>query len=237
MLGAMKIALLLAGNNQPSNSAYLSELFAAGLRQAYPTAEITTLRLAELDIPHFTLAAYDADHSPTPDTHRLHEVVKNADGIVVASPVWNFSVPAHLKNALDHLGAVCLDQATHSKGQLKNRPCYFLFTGGAPMIAWKALLNITTLHVSEAFKYYGASVVSRHFEPKCLPGRGMFGLVLDKRDGLPARIHAKAAAFGRVVEAYKTTGALPPFLQLRRTVATWAYRIGNRVMYPVSNAQ
>lgn len=143
MLGAMKIALLLAGNNQPSNSAYLSELFAAGLRQAYPTAEITTLRLAELDIPHFTLAAYDADHSPTPDTHRLHEVVKNADGIVVASPVWNFSVPAHLKNALDHLGAVCLDQATHSKGQLKNRPCYFLFTGGAPMIAWKALLNIT----------------------------------------------------------------------------------------------
>ena len=167
----------------------------------------------------------------------VSEAVKNADGVVVVSPVWNFSVPAHLKNALDHLGAVCLDQATHSKGQLKDKPCMFLFTGGAPLIAWKVLLNITTLHVSEAFKYYGAAVVGRHFEPRCLPGKGKFGLVLDQRADLPERMQKKAAAFGRIVTAYRKTGALPPLVGLRRSVATWAYRIGNRVMYPISNAQ
>ncbi|MBP9750473.1 MAG: NAD(P)H-dependent oxidoreductase [Candidatus Peribacteraceae bacterium] len=233
----MKITIVVAGNNRPSNAAFLAETFAAGLKTAHSDIQITTLTLAELDIPHFTLAAYDPDHSPTPDTHKLHEAVKNADGIVVASPVWNFSVPAHLKNALDHLGAVCLDQATHSKGQLKDKPCMFLFTGGAPMIAWKVLLNITTLHVSEAFKYYGAAVVGRHFEPKCLPGRGKFGLVLDQRADLPERMAKKAAAFGRIVAAYQATGALPPLVALRRSAATWAYRIGNRVMYPISNAQ
>lgn len=233
----MKIAVLTAGNNHPSNAAFLARTFADGLRLANPSAEIQDLPLGDLDIPHFTLAAYDPDHSPTPDTHRLHQAIKEADGIVIASPVWNFSVPAHLKNAIDHLGAVCLDQTTHSKGQLNNKPCYFLFTGGAPLIAWKALLNITTLHVSEAFKYYGASVVGRHFEPKCLPGRGTFGLVLDQRADLPGRMHKKAATFAHIVEAYKTSGALPPFLAFRRTVATWAYRIGNRIMYPVSSAQ
>ncbi len=233
----MKITILTAGNNHPSNAAFLAQIFAAGLRQAIPDVEIQELHLNDLDIPHFTLAAYDPTHSPTPDTHTLHQAIKEADGIVIASPVWNFSVPAHLKNAIDHLGAVCLDQATHSKGQMNNKPCYFLFTGGAPLIAWKALLNITTLHVSEAFKYYGASVVGRHFEPKCLPGRGKFGLVLDQRTDLPERMQKKAAAFARIVETYKTSGALPPFLAFRRSVATWAYRIGNRVMYPVSSAQ
>jgi NAD(P)H-dependent FMN reductase len=233
----MTITIVVAGNNCPSNAAFLAQTFAEALKAEHPSAEITTLALADLDIPHFTLDAYDPAHSPTPDTHRLHQAVLEADGIVVASPVWNFSVPAHLKNALDHLGAVCLDQATHSKGQLKDKPCAFLFTGGAPMIAWKALLSITTLHVSEAFKYYGAAVVGRHFEPKCLPGRGKFGLVLDQRADLPERMKKKAAAFGRIVATHQATGALPPFVALRRTVATWAYRIGNRVMYPISNAQ
>lgn len=233
----MNIAIVVAGTNQPSNAAFIAKTFADGLRAADPSISITELHLSTLDIPHFTLTAYDPTHSPTPDTHTLHEAIKNADGIVIASPVWNFSVPAHLKNAIDHLGAVCLDQATHSKGQMKDKPCYFLFTGGAPLIAWKALLNITTLHVSEAFKYYGAAVVGRHFEPKCLPGRGKFGLVLDQRADLPARMQKKAAAFAAIVTTYKSSGALPPFLAFRRSVATWAYRIGNRVMYPVSNAQ
>lgn len=233
----MTITILVAGNNRPSNAAFLAQTFADGLKQSQPSAKMTILQLHDLDIPHFTLDAYDPAHSPTPDTHRLHEAVKNADGVVVVSPVWNFSVPAHLKNALDHLGAVCLDQATHSKGQLRDKPCMFLFTGGAPLIAWKVLLNITTLHVSEAFKYYGAAVVGRHFEPRCLPGKGKFGLVLDQRADLPERMQKKAAAFGRIVTAYRKTGALPPLVGLRRSVATWAYRIGNRVMYPISNAQ
>ncbi len=233
----MRIVLLLAGNNEPSNSAYLSQTFLHGLRAEAPDAEVTTFTLAKMDIPHFTLAAYDPDHSPSTDADRLHRAVIAADGIIIATPVWNFSVPAHLKNALDHMGAVCLDQATHSKGQLQGRPCYFLYTGGAPAIAWKALLNITTLHVSEAMKYYGATIVGRHFEPRCLPGRGKFGMVLDKRADLAGRIEPKGRRFAKVVQTYKTSKTLPPFLLLRHSVATWAYRIGNRIMYPVSSAQ
>jgi NAD(P)H-dependent FMN reductase len=233
----MRLTVLLAGTNDPSNSALLTEAFVAGVKQCEPAASITTLRLSDLDLPHFTLQSYDAAHEHAPDVRRLHDAVRDCDGLVIASPVWNFSVPAHLKNALDHLGSVCLDAATHSKGQLADRPCAFLFTGGAPSIAWKALLNITTLHVSEALKYYGGAVTLRHFEPRCLPGRGKFGLVLDKRDDLGARLGAKGQVFARIVAAHARDGRLPPLVSLRRTVATWAYRIGNRLMYPVSSVQ
>ena len=230
----MKILLLVAGTNSPSNTLTLAQTFAEGI-QRVDGAETEILRLKDLAIEHFTLQYYKKACGTHDDFCMLQEKIERADGIVIASPVWNFSVPGHLKNVIDRIGAFGLDEATHSKGQFNGKPFFFLFAGGAPMIAWKALMSITTLHVSEAMKYYGATVVGRDFEPKAMPGKGHFGLVVNERPKTLSRMRKKGELFARVVEHFRTSGRFPLLLRVRSGAYTWVTRIGNRLIYPVSS--
>lgn len=231
----MHVLLLVAGTNEPSNSNRLADAFASGI-----TAEgmsVEKLRLKDLTIEHFTLADYAAVSTPRDDFRRIVELLREAKGLVIASPVWNFSVPAHLKNVIDRLGTVALDQETHSKGRLSGLPVHLIFTGGAPMIAWNALLFLTTLSVSEAFKYYGATLLGKHFEPRCMPGRGRFGLVVDLRPKSLERQQREGARFARAVRQYAQTGSLPARFVLRQKFFSFLYRAGNRIMYPIAKRQ
>jgi hypothetical protein len=132
------------------------------------------------------------------------------------------------------MGAFALDHETHSKGQLAGRPFALLYTGGAPMIAWKALMYLTTLHVTEAIKYYGGTVVYRHFEPKSVQGRGKFGLVVDKRPASLALMETKGKKYAEMVRYYAENGKLPATQQFVYSFFTFLYRAGNRIMYPIS---
>jgi multimeric flavodoxin WrbA len=230
------ILVLSAGTNEKSNSLALAEAFVKGV-QTIAGSQAEILRLKDMSIRHFDLEHYKPACSTEDDFCRLQEKFLEADGVVIATPIWNFSVPAHLKNVIDRLGAVALDAGTHSRGQLKGKPFFLIFTGGAPMIAWKALMHLTLAHVSEAFKYYGGIVIGRHFEPKCMVRRGTFGFVMDKRPGSLATLERRGAAFAKIATAYKERGKLPPWIRLRYWFFTQAYRIGNRVMYPVSSMQ
>ena len=108
----------------------------------------------------------------------MQKHVENASGLVIATPVWNFGVPAHLKNFIDRMGSFALDE-TRSRGTLNGKPFYIIFTGGAPKPAWTGLMKKTTAFVPEALRYFGATYIGHHFEPKCVKGRGKFGLVVD----------------------------------------------------------
>lgn len=180
---------------------------------------------------------YTKSCQPNDDFCTLQEKIEQANGIVIATPIWNFSVPAHLKNVIDRIGAFALDEETRSKGQFKGKPFFFIFTGGAPLIAWKALMYLTTMHLSEAMKYYDGTVIGRHFEPKCMVRRGQFGLVVDRRPESLAKMRREGSRFAKIVQTYAKTGKLPLWNQLRHGLFTWLYRIGNRVMYPVSRFQ
>lgn len=233
---APNITVIVAGTNEPSNADFLAERFMEGMRET--GAVVSKLRLNDLHIKHFTLDRYAAHCSDKDDDFcRVEPLVSEADGVVIATPVWNFSVPAHLKNLIDRIGAFALDAEGHSRGQLKAKPFFIIYTGGAPMIAWKALLYITTLHVTEAIKYYGGTVIGRHFEPKSVLGRGKFGLVVDKR---PATIEAmkwKGKKFAEVAAHYAENGSLPLRVRLAYQFFSFLYRVGNRIMYPISTLQ
>lgn len=231
----MKIAVLVAGTNEPSNADVLADAFIEGLRTS--GAEITKIRIKDLHIEHFELTYYVPDAPAHDDFPQIEKAIKEADGVVIATPIWNFSVPAHLKNVIDRTGAFALDQATHSKGQLKRKPFFLVYTGGAPMIAWKALMYLTTLHMTEAIKYYDGVVVGRHFEPKCLPKRGVFGLVVDQRPESLATMRRRGEAFSRLTKHFAETGSLPAGKQLAYKFFTFLYRVGNRIMYPISTQQ
>lgn len=228
----MEIAIIVAGMNNPSNSETLAEGFIEGIQSIEGTT--TKICLRDLSIRHFSLDFYNSTCTPGDDFCRIQDLIQHADGIVFASPIWNFSVPAHLKNLIDRMGGFALDAETRSKPQLKKKPFYFIFTGGAPMAAWKFLMHMTTIHVSEAIKYYGGIVVGRHFEPRCMLGRGTFGLVVDKRPESLRHMHEEGARFAKIVSRFARTGTLPFRYQLRHRLHSSILALANRFMYPVT---
>jgi len=230
-----RIAIIVGGMNEPSNSSFLADRFIEGLKKV-PGVTFEKVRLKELSLHHFTLADY-AEESCEPDYLRIKSLIQDASGVVFATPVWNFSVPAHLKNLIDRMGTFGLDSETHSKGQFNGKPFGLLYTGGAPMIAWQALMYLTTLHVAEAIKYYGGSVVMRHFEAKCVPGRGKFGLVVDQRPKTLALMEEYGERFGKIALQFSQEGTLPVANRLWQKWFEFLYRVGNRIMYPIGNRQ
>jgi len=232
------ILVIVSGTNIPSNCETLADAFMEGIQErTEQEIHCTKICLRDLSIQHFSLENYHTACISHDDFCRVQELMQKSHGIIFATPIWNFSVPAHLKNLIDRIGAFGLDEETHSKGQLKGMPVTFIYTGGASVIAWKVLLHLTTMHLSEAMKYFGATVIGRHFEAKCMEEKGKFGLVVDKRSESLENMRRRGKQFSHIVRRFAKTGRLPRLLQLRHDAFTWAYRIGNRIMYPVSQQQ
>src|SRR3989344_3435389 len=221
------IAVLVGGMNEPSNSSMLADQFIEGMKEVEGVT-FEKIRIKELSLHHFTLEDYDPKNATEPDYKMLKTLLEDAAGIVFATPIWNFSVPSHLKNLIDRIGAFALDHDTHSKGQFNGKPIGLIFTGGAPMIAWKALMYLTTLHMAEALKYYGGTVIMRHFEPKCVPGKGRFGLVVDKRPASLALMRRYGKKFAENAQYHSTHGKLPLGQELMHKWFEFLYRVGNR---------
>jgi len=203
----MKVFVIVAGTNEPSNSNVLADTFIKELKNN--DATVSKVRLKDLKISHFSLNYYAPKCKQEADMLKIRKEIEKSDGVVVATPIWNFGVPAHLKNLIDRMGSFCLDNKTRSKGQLKDKPFYFIFTGGAPLPAWKGLMHKTTSFVPEGFRYFGATITGTFFEGGCVLGRGKFGLVVDKRPERLEALREEAAKFAKIVETYKKTGKAP----------------------------
>ncbi len=228
----MQIAVLVAGNSNPSNSNKLADEFIEGMKEV-PGISFEKIQIKELALEQFSLKHYE--QNPEEDFKRLKGLIESSSGIVIATPIWNFSVPAHLKNVIDRMGAFALDAETRSKGQLKGRPLYCIFTGGASDLAWKALMSLTTLHVPEAMKYFGATVVGRYFEEHCTPGRGKFGYCMDNRPQSLAHVRKEGKKFGALVKRYAETGTAPS--SRRRKIGSFFFRVFGRFLYGMSEWQ
>ena len=123
------------------------------------------------------------------------------------------------------MGSFALD-ATRSKGTLKGKPFYLIFTGGSPRAAWTGLMRKTTSFLPVALKYFGGTIAGTLYEGRCMKGRGVFGLVVDKRPDCMERAEKAGAQFAGVVREYATTGKLP----LRQNVLYRVYRIGQALV-------
>src|SRR3989338_649779 len=217
----MKILALVAGTNDPSNADILCDAFLKGIQSVCPEAEVVKIRLKDLQIKHFALEDYNPQCTSEDDFCRLQDQVESADGLVFATPIWNFSVPAHLKNVIDRMGAFCLDEETRTKGKLPGTPAFFLYTGGASLPVWNGLMRFTTSHLPESLRYYGASIIGRHFEGRCAPTKGTFGLVLDRRPRALATAETKGRSFSVIVDRHTKTKTLP----IRYAVIRKLYRL------------
>lgn len=219
----MRILLIVGGTSDPSNSEMLADSFVRGAADA--GAEVEKIVLRTLAIDHFTIACYDPDFPDEPDFAMLRAKAQAADGLVFATPIWNFEIPANLKNAIDRFGAFALDTERRMRGQWKDKPFYLIYTGGSPASAWTGLLRKTTSGVKVALQYFGGAHAGTHFEPRTTPGKGRFGLVVDQRPASLAAVRKKGEAFAQLVEKHARTGVLPFKLRFMRRF----YRMGQRI--------
>ena len=221
----MLIVTFVAGTNEASNAHVLADAFLEGA-QSDPDVLVEKIRLKDLPLAHFTLEHYRGNAFEEEAFTRIRSLVRGAKGIVIATPVWNFSVPAHLKNLIDRLGAFCLDHETRSKGQLPATPFFFLFTGGAPVPVWTGIMRFTTSHLPESIRYYGGSIAGKHYEGKCMVSRREFGLVVDVRPASLERVRRKGRKFARLMRYYAVHNRLP----LSYRLLAQAYRLSLRIV-------
>lgn len=219
-ISPMNILVLVAGNNVPSNSATLAKSFSEGM-QEHANVSVKTKNVHELKLEHFRLDFYNPEHPEEEDFRELRELMQWADGFVIATPIWNFSVPAHLKNLIDRIGSFALDRETRTKGTLKGKPFYLIFTGGAPTAAWKGLMRFTTGHMTAGLEYFDCTHIGTFFEGKCMKGRGNFGLVVDQRPDVLTKVHRKGLEFVTIVERFEATGKLPLHKRIYRKFYWW----------------
>lgn len=219
----MKIFILVAGTNELSNSNALADAFIQGIHQL-GDVEVHKRRLKDMKLEQFTVDFYDPTCTIEEDFCILQEFIEEADGFVFATPIWNFSVPGHLKNFIDRMGSFALDE-TRSKGTLGGKPFYAIFTGGAPAPAWIGLMKKTTSHIAESMRYFGATPIGSHFEEKCTKGRGKFGLVVDSRPESLANVRRQGHNFAKVVKRFAETGELPAQKKLLKTIYSWGQAV------------
>jgi NAD(P)H-dependent FMN reductase len=96
----MKILALCASLREKSLNGVLLGHAATALVTAGAEVDVTTLR-------EFPMPLYDGDwedaHGPPAAALALAERIQRADGLVIASPEYNFSLSGALKNAIDWL--------------------------------------------------------------------------------------------------------------------------------------
>src|SRR6185436_17935893 len=122
----MKLLILVGGTNTPSNSDMLADWFIDGAASVNGTVT-EKIYVRDLHLDQFMLAYYDQQTDQGAGYERLKAAVEGCDGLIIATPIWNFSVPGHLKNLIDRMGAFGLDADTRSLGMLKGKPVYFIF--------------------------------------------------------------------------------------------------------------
>lgn len=178
--------------SEPSNAFSLADAFVQGMERE-KDVNVSVLQLKKLRIDHFRLDFYDPVCHQEEDFCKVQELLERADGVVIATPVWNFSVPAHLKNLIDRMGSFALDE-TRTKGTLNGKPFYLLFTTGAQKSAW-LIQKHTTSHLPWSLQFFGGKIAGVHVEGGCVKGEGEFGLVMGARAEALERVRRKGQRF------------------------------------------
>ena len=125
-----------------SQSRRIAKEFIDRWRQSHPGTAVVERELTADSIPHLSLAAFaasmtaadtrsTAERQATALADALIEEVEAADVIVLAAPMYNFSIPSTLKAWIDHItraGRTFRYGAAGAEGLLKGRKV-FIITG------------------------------------------------------------------------------------------------------------
>jgi FMN-dependent NADH-azoreductase len=126
---------------EDSISRNMTRSFVSQWRVAHPSGDVIERDLTETDLPFVTapwLRAYftppEQQSAEMKDVLRLSdELVRellSADHVVIATPVYNYNVPAALKAWIDHIVRKGITLGFDGKGLLENRKATILLASG-----------------------------------------------------------------------------------------------------------
>ena len=142
----MKQILLVESSPQGerSSSSKLGRAIVENIQAKHPGGKLVTRILTDHPLPHLDPICL-AGFMNSPDKHSADEAratrhsdeviaeMFHADIIVVAAPMWNFSVPSVLKAYIDHLaraGKTFRYTAQGAEGLIKNKSMYLAISSG-----------------------------------------------------------------------------------------------------------
>lgn len=167
----MKIQVVRADPRDTSLTASLVERFVAGVQSAGPArVEIATLQQEGFDprISQADLDFYHGNGSLPDDVRSQQQRVDDADVLLIAFPVYWWSLPAVLKGWIDRVftNGWAFGGAERSSGALSGKRIRIIATGGAGSGAYEKhgyRAAITAQIEHGIFHFSGVSDVQTHF--------------------------------------------------------------------------
>lgn len=165
----MKIIALSASPSRGRNSDTMLDHFIIGLKTV-PNIEVEKIYLTDIPVD-----IYNFQNGTGPQTHEtaFAELTKKlkseAVGLIIATPTYNFSVPAGLKNFIDRIRFIAMDLTRRNTfgqpvGMLGHLRTYFLVSGGTPSWAQKILFfGFPPFWLRAVFLYFGAEVMGAYY--------------------------------------------------------------------------
>lgn len=158
-----KIIALSCSPSRERNSDSMLDAFIEGL-QTYKEVTVQKVYLEDIKINRYCYENRAGACEDESEFDQLTESIKYAQGLIIATPTYNFSVPAHLKNFIDRLRFFALNMDQKNKlgqptGMLTYLKTYFLVSGGTPHWAQKILFfAFPPFWLRAVFLYYGSIV-------------------------------------------------------------------------------
>lgn len=124
-----------------SVSRQLTKRFLTNWQELNPTGNIVTRDLAAAELPHVTMpwlsAYFTPPHAHTPDmtsqlrlSDTLVAELSAADELVIATPVYNYNIPASLKAWIDHIVRKGVTLGFDGKGLLTGKKATVIIASG-----------------------------------------------------------------------------------------------------------
>ncbi len=138
-----KVIALACSPSHGRNSDTMLDSFIEGLT-THKNIQVEKIYLDSVPIDTYTFENCTGPQEHETEFKELTEKIKNVQGLVIATPTYNFSVPSHLKNFIDRLRFFALDMnhknaISQPVGQLGYLKTYFLVSGGTPNWAQRIL--------------------------------------------------------------------------------------------------
>ena len=160
----MKIIALSCSPSKGRNSDTMLDNFILGTREV-KGVEIEKVYLCDINIDYYSFENSTGAGEHEKEFKELTDKLREAQGFVIATPTYNFSVPAQLKNFIDRIRFIALDLEDKTwidqpRGKLNHLRMYFLVSGGTPTWAKNLFFYaFPPFWLRNIFLYFGARVM------------------------------------------------------------------------------
>lgn len=141
-----KVLALACSPERGGNSDTLLDAFLSGVTHTQKIS-VEKIYLHATPIAPYSYKKKFPDVNEEPEFVALTEKLAEADALVIATPTYNFGVPAPLKNFIDRIGFMSLDYKKKNifrqpTGLLGHLRVFCIVTGGTPNILEKLLFVV-----------------------------------------------------------------------------------------------